>query len=206
MKRIILICLIILNSLTSFSQTKWKETIRFKNFKVDIVNFKPECSPCIENTNPLDTFSIAENPCDEDGWYINGRTLIVIPKFKNDSFALSYAYEVNLYEVAKKHIEMGEHFNYITKYLSIPTYNNNRFKIPEWRDNGYNKAIRKKYNFRDTLITGSSESGPFEDKFTKNGKVYRDRWNALFIRIKRYNNNVLKETKYIRVGLSEGCD
>jgi len=132
--------------------------------------------------------------------------LIVIPKFKNDSFALSFAFQVDLYEVSKKHIETREHFNYIINYISIPSYNKRHFKIPEWRDNGYSKAIRKKYNFRDTLITGSTEGGPFEDKFTKNGKVYRDNWNALYIRIKRFNNNVLKETKYIRVGLTEGCD
>jgi len=63
MKKIVLILLIILNSLMSYPQTKWTETIKFKNFVVDITNFKSECSPCLDNTNPLDTFSIAENPC-----------------------------------------------------------------------------------------------------------------------------------------------
>ncbi len=206
MKKIALISLIILNSLTSFPQTKWTETIKFKNFVVDITNFKSECSPCLNNTNPLDTFSIAENPCDEDGWYIGGKTLIVISKFKNDSFALSFAYHVDLYEVSKKQIETPAHFEYLTNYLSIPSSNKSHFKIPEWQDNGYTKAIKKKYNFQDTLVTGSTEGGPFEDKFTKNGKVYRDRWNALYIRIKRFKDNLLMETKYIKVGLTEGCD
>lgn len=99
MKFLVFIHLFFLYSLTGYSQVKKIETLRFKNFKVDIVNFVSECSPCSDDVHPLDTLNISENPCDGNGWYIQGRTLKIIPKLKNDRFELYFAYQVDISEV-----------------------------------------------------------------------------------------------------------
>ena len=129
------------------------------------------------------------------------KKLVIVPKFKNDSFTLSFAYYVDIFEINSK---PWKSFTYITDYKTISSLNKN--KIPELSGGGYIKSIKKKYNFQDTLITGASEGGPFKYRFTRNRKVFGDRWSFIYLRIKRFNNGKLKENKYILVGLTEGCD
>ena len=195
---------IIVNSLVSNAQTKPIEILTFKNFDVNIINFISEHPPYPENdTSQVDTLLISENPCDQDGWYIEGTTLKILPKFKYDSFALSFAYQVDLFEVNS---ESGESMIHITDYKTIAAQSKNSFRIPELNGADYIKSIKKKYHFQDTIITGASEGGPFEYRFARNGKVFADHWNYLYLRIKRFNSGKLKETKFIFVGLTEGCD
>lgn len=111
-----------------------------------------------------------------------------MPKFKSDSFVLSFACGVDIFEVNSG---PWKNFTYTTHYKTISALGGNKFKIPTWSDNGYTKSIKKKYSFQDTLITGALEGGPFEYRFTKNGKVFGERWNCLYLRIKRFNNDKL---------------
>jgi hypothetical protein len=188
------------------------ENLEFKNFSVNIYKFISDCRPYSKNNSTkIDTIVIHENPCDQDGWYINGTTLKIIPKFKNDSFSISYAYEVSIFEVKRysknKTSTNLENFTYITDYKTIVPAAKNKFRMPDnWTDNGYTKSIKKKYNFQDTSITGSSEGGPFEYKFTRDGKVFGNNWDILYIRIKRFNKGAFKENNYVMVLLEDGCD
>jgi hypothetical protein len=206
------ISILLLLCLTGQTQTIQTENLEFENFNISIYKFISLCRPYSKNGSPkIDTLVIGENPCDQNGWYIGGTTLKVIPKFKNDSFLVSFAYEVSIWEVERysknKTSTNPEYFTYVTDYKIILPLAKNKFKIPDkWTVNGYTRSIKKKYNFHDTLITGTTEGGPFEYKFTKSGKVFGDNWNNLYIRIKRSNNGVVRENKFIMVGLEPGCD
>jgi hypothetical protein len=196
--------LIVSFSLTSYSQTVKIENLKFKNFDVEIINFVSASPPSSQNNSAMpDTLEICENPCDDQGWYIDGKTLKIVPKFKGDSFTLAYAYQVDIFEVSGK---WEEEWTYYTWYIAIPSWKKNQFKIEPNENTGYIKSIKKKYNFRDTSVTTNSESGPHHYRFTRDGKIFSDAWNHLYLRIKRFNKGKFIESNYIVIGLSEGCD
>jgi hypothetical protein len=198
------IYLIFLFSLTSYAQTVKIENLKFKNFDVKIINFVSGYGPHSQNnSDEIDTLIIGENPCDDDGWYIDDKTLKIVPKFKGDSFTLSFAYKVDIFDVSGT---WDTSWTYYTDYTKIQPSSKNQFKIQPSIDSRYIKSIKKKYNFRDTSVSTYSEGGGHHYQFTRNGKVFSDQWNHLYLRIRRFNNGKFVESKYIVVGLSEGCD
>jgi hypothetical protein len=196
--------LVFLFSSTSYAQTVKTENLKFLNFDVQILNFVSASRPVsLSNSGRIDTLIINEDPC-ESGSYIRGKTLKILPKFRSDSFALSFAYKVHIFSVSGN--LTNDNWIYYANYVTIPRSNEAQFTIPAYKDNRYTKSIKKRYNFRDTLITVESEGFPDPHQFTRNGQVFRDEWEDLYLRIRRFNNGKLIESKYIVVELRRGCD
>ena len=192
------------------------ETLLFKTFKVTIFDFVSEKSDdSVSNSTStnlcLDTIMISENPCDANGWYIDGKKLKISSKSQLDSFTISYAYQIDFSEIDTSQILSNrerEKWTYVTSYYKIPRIDNNIFLIPKNEYLKYlHKSIKKDNNLRDTsLLLYAMTESPMNINFIKKRKLIYDNWSYAYLRIRRFNDRKLKETKYIRIGLSNGCD
>ncbi len=191
---------------SNYAQSKQNEVVAFENFKVKIFGFKSECNPCLTNAKIADTITIAENPCEDHGYYIARKTLKIISKSKDDRFELSYAFRVDISQIEDEMKTTKEHWDHFTNFNTILPLKKNTFKVSRIKDSKYSKAIKAKYKLKDTLVTGATEGGSFCYRFTKNKNLYEDDWSHLILRIKRLKNKKQQEIKYIAVGLSKGCD
>ena len=85
----------------------------------------------------------------------------------------------------------------------------NAFRIPS--DNNLKekvnpKRIKQKYGLRDTIIEIPQEAGTLYIKYHNKTKLYYEKANYYRFKIRCYAKGYLKETKYIYVGISNGCD
>ena len=205
-----------------------KQIVRFANFSLTINNFYSECYHFSrfsdENTLPLkavDTIFICETPCDSVGWYINGQTINIITKSLSDSFVLFYANEYDINQGYDSRIvnipnegwdewyRKCQNWKYISNYKRAKAISTNCFKLP-FRENFTSKvdisSIKQKFGLRDTMIEIPHEAGLEYMVFTKNSKLFSMEFSYLRMRINRFSNGKLMETKYVLVGISEGCD
>ncbi len=224
-KYILWLCVLLVG--TIYGQTK-SQKVRFANFSLVINNFYSECYTynrfSEDNTKPLitvDSIFICETPCDSSGWYIDGQHINATSKSVKDSFEVSYAIE---YEIQQgfdsrngkfptegwdEWYKQYREWSYISKYKKLQQASNNYFRLPI-RNNEASKndllAIKRKFGLRDTLIEITHEVGQEYLVFAKGSSLFSLQPGFLRLKIKRFKEGILKETKYVFVRFSEGCD
>ncbi len=227
MKCFYFLWIILLIAQTTFGQTR-SQKVSFAKFSLVINNFYSECYNYSrfpeDSAIPLkiiDTIFICETPCDSNGWYIDGQTIQLSSKLANNTFELSYANEYNIYQgfdsrTIKEPKEgwedwysKSQNMKYSSNYKKVEQLSASSFKLPH-RQNNTDKIdlsnIKQKFGLRDTLIDIPHEEGQELLIFAKGRKLFSLVNSNLSIRIKRFANGQLKETKYVIVEISEGCD
>jgi hypothetical protein len=219
--------MVLLPALPTFAQTK-SQKLTFTNFNLVISNFYSECYsytrfPGEGEKRPkiIDTIFICETPCEDKGWYIDGQAITVSSKTTNDSYEIAYAIE---YDISQQFDDRGgkspaegweawekkaRNRRYISGYKTLKRIAATRFRLPGRAQlAGANdvKAIRQKFGLRDTLIVLPREVGETRLVFAKGGKLFSNTASYIRLSVKRFSGGILKETRYVVIGISEGCD
>jgi hypothetical protein len=194
-------------------------TLTIKEFKSEYYRYTKESIDTSMFSGNIDTIYIGENPCDEEGWYIDGQTISAKSKNNDDKFEISIALEIytrkfidyehtphdKWAELEKNYID----YVYLTKYFPLEKVNENIFKMP-YRDTilsfNYRDEIKKIHNFQDTAITIPQEMGSIYIDYKKDGLFFYN--DPLYYRIKinRYRYGEIIETKFIIIEITDGCD
>ncbi len=201
---------------TTTAQTK-SQKVNFPFFSIRISNFYSECYHYArfaeENEKPpvfYDTLFICETPCDENGWYVNGQIIGFSSKTRGNNYELSYAVEYTVRQEANEPVRSAlDEKKYLSAYKVMKPLKGDNFRLPQ-RNRYLAKAdllsAKTRFGIRDTLVEISGETGIRTFTLTKNGKLFSFDSDNFILKIKRFVSGKLKETKYLVIGLSEGCE
>jgi hypothetical protein len=202
--------------------------VSFSTFSLNIHNFYSECYSHSRNSEEIrpthakfDTVFLCETPCEDTGWYINGQTLKVHSKREFESFELYLSTEyliASAFDNLNKNMpdegwearyKRATYIQYFSKEVKLRMIKPNIFKIPSpdvIRKHASFENIKKRYGFKDTIIEVPQEVGVLLIQFYKGIEYYTAYPQYYKIKINRFIKGHLVETKYVTIGISEGCD
>lgn len=217
MKVVLIVIITLLFPDFLLAQTVQAESVSFLDFTIIIHNFISENRPAIsreyedviaEEHLLSDSVFLSENPCEDDGYYINGKTITIYPNQLTDSFTISIAYEMTLTEMVDTVNFENKEFQFTTPSYNVPQPFKNQFIIPcAWSESSKNARIAmvEEFNLTDTTVIIPGEFYR-QINYSKNGILYADDWNFMVVKIKHFRNGNVKATKHIYIALTEGCD
>ena len=208
LKKIIFFYLAFFVSVSSYTQTNRPTQIKFRHFRVTVVDFIVKNPAYFERlANTHDTVVIIENPCVEDGAFIDNTIFKVSQKFRKDSFSLSFTFKVIISDLPVDPTKAQEKWTYVFPYRTRPPEIKNEFMIPALNGKFYTNAIKNEYSLKDTTAADPERPWVYIPCFTRNGKIFYYNWEVMYLQIKRCKKGKIKQTKYIAVKLlQKGCD
>lgn len=126
----------------------------------------------------------------------------IIPKNKDDKFEVDFSYQTTFSVTDGKKTKDKIDLPKMTDYYPMRDSADYFFKIPlsSYDDDFIRNDVRKKFAIKDTSIVYEAEVG-YEAIFMYKNRPYEVWRDALYLRIKRFNNDKLIDTKFIRVDL-----
>ncbi|WP_018343823.1 hypothetical protein [Cytophaga aurantiaca] len=179
-----------------------------------------------------DTVYLSESLANTHDNKIDKTLFEIVPNHSTDTYKISYCYLTAIYEMFE-HVNVPDeekeklyanrfYRKEHTAFIAVPDSAKLFFKLITLKDNEQQafytngsmsqeyyqkdlKRIRNQYGLKDTLIQYSGEGGSWYATLKKGTRIYGYDADSYLIRVERYADNKLAETKYIVIFIAYGC-